>query len=124
MEGDSARSDSEEDADLSRDSRDSGARERARHDDAGGSENPAELLAAALESDDVTDSELEAVDRALDGMMLGEDPPRTGMGGGNDLISIEDAEAKLSPRVLKVLAEKFKGKLTQTRHLDEKDQIF
>lgn len=60
-------------------------------------------------------------------MMLGEDLPSTGMGGmgkGKDLLSVEDAQAKLSPEILKALAEKFKGSLTQTRHLDERDQIF
>lgn len=79
---------------------------------------------AALDSDEVTDSELEAVDHALDSMMLGEDLPSTGMGKAKDLIRVEDAQAKLSPEILKVLAEKFKGKLTQMRHLDERDQIF
>ncbi|TVP75194.1 MAG: hypothetical protein EA353_14405 [Puniceicoccaceae bacterium] len=40
------------------------------------------------------------------------------------LLSLEEAQAKLPPEVLQVLAEKFKGSLTQVRHRDERDQIF
>ena len=40
------------------------------------------------------------------------------------LISLEYAQAKLSPNILKVLSEKFKGSLTEVRHKDERDQIF
>ena len=86
-------------------------------------DNPADLLAAALNSlDEVTSDDLEAVDSALDAMMLQESG--TGISSGKALLSIEEAEAKLSPEILKILREKFKGSLTQTRHLDDKDQIF
>lgn len=57
-------------------------------------------------------------------MMLGEDLPATGMGQGKALMSVEDAQAKLGPDILQALADKFKGSLTQTRPLDERDQIF
>ena len=40
------------------------------------------------------------------------------------LISVQDAQAKLSPNILKVLSKKFKGNLTEVRHKDERDQIF
>ena len=40
------------------------------------------------------------------------------------LISLNHAQAALTPEVLKVLDEKFKGSLTQVRHVDERDQIF
>ena len=40
------------------------------------------------------------------------------------LISVQEAQAKLSPNILKVLTEKFKGSLTEARHKDERDQIF
>jgi hypothetical protein len=56
-------------------------------------------------------------------MMLGE-ISALGLGNVKPLISVEDAQAKLSPNMLKVLAEKFKGSLTQVRHKDERDQIF
>ena len=84
--------------------------------------NPADLLTAALESDAVTDEELEAVDASLDAMMLGES--MASFGKGKPLLSLEQAQAKLSPEILKVLTEKFKGSLTQMRHPDERDQIF
>lgn len=86
------------------------------------SENPADLLVAALESPEVTDAELEAVDASLDAMMLQETGP--GLNSGKPLLTIEEAQAKLSPEILEVLSKKFKGSLTQTRHLDERDQIF
>ncbi len=84
--------------------------------------NPADFLTAAWESDEVTDAELEAVDASLDAMMLGESA--TNFSKGKALLSVEQAQAKLSPEILKVLAEKFKGSLTQVRHPDERDQIF
>lgn len=40
------------------------------------------------------------------------------------LISLDHAQAALTPEVLKVLEQKFKGSLTQIRHVDERDQIF
>ena len=40
------------------------------------------------------------------------------------LISLDHAQAALTPEVLKVLDEKFNGSLTQIRHVDERDQIF
>jgi hypothetical protein len=85
-------------------------------------ENPADLLVAALESPEVTDEELEAVDASLDVMMLQETGP--GLNSGKPLLTIEEAQAKLSPEILEVLSKKFKGSLTQTRHLDARDQIF
>ncbi len=72
----------------------------------------------------MTDSELEAVDHALDSMMLNGGMSKVGLGSGKPLLSVEDAQAKLDPGTLKALAEKFKGSLTQMRHLDEKDQMF
>ncbi len=85
-------------------------------------ENPADLLVAALESPEVIDEELEAVDASLDAMMLQETGSR--LNSGKPLLTIEEAQAKLSPEILKVLSEKFKGSLTQTRQIDERDQIF
>lgn len=81
--------------------------------------NPGDLLTAALESDEVTDSDLRAVDRALNSMMNQQSASE-----GKPLMSVEEAEAKLSPDILPVLAVKFKGSLTKMRHLDERDQIF
>lgn len=46
------------------------------------------------------------------------------MGKGRALMSLDEARAKLSPDILKALADQFKGSLTQMRHLDERDQIF
>jgi hypothetical protein len=88
-----------------------------------GGENPADLLTAALDGE-VTDEELEAVDDALDSMMLNEAASTAGLAKGKPLLTVEEAQAKLSPEILKVLAEKFKGSLTQVRHKDERDQIF
>lgn len=86
------------------------------------SENASELLAAALDGQ-ITDEELDAVDDALDSMMLGEASAKS-LGKSKPLISVEDAQEKLSPEILKVLADKFKGSPTQVRHKDERDQIF
>lgn len=105
----------------------SDARERAHHDHrVEDGSNPADRLAAALDGDDdVNDSELEAVDHALASITLHEDLPGAGsMGKGRALMSLDEARAKLSPDILKALADQFKGSLTQMRHLDERDQIF
>ena len=48
----------------------------------------------------------------------------TALNTGNTLLSIDEAREKISPEILEVLNKKFKGSLTQTRHLDERDQIF
>ena len=40
------------------------------------------------------------------------------------LISIGSAAEKLGPEVLATLEAKFKGKLTEVRHLDARDLIF
>ena len=71
----------------------------------------------------ITDREFDTVDKALDPMVLGEGSA-TDLAIAKPLISVEDAQAKLSPNILKVLSEKFKGSLTQVRHKDERDQIF
>jgi hypothetical protein len=80
--------------------------------------NPGDLLTAALESDDVSDSDLRAVDQALDQIMSNSGAK------GDALLSLEEAQAKISPEILEVLAIKFKGSLTQVRHIDERDQMF
>jgi hypothetical protein len=72
---------------------------------------------------ELSDKKSTSVDKAFDPMMLGE-ISALGLGNVKPLISVEDAQAKLSPNILKVLAEKFKGSLTQVRHKDERDQIF
>ena len=71
----------------------------------------------------ITDREFDTVDKALDPMVLGEGSA-TDLAIAKPLISVEDAQAKLSPNILKVLSEKFKGSLTQVRHKGERDQIF
>ena len=70
----------------------------------------------------ITDREFDTVDKALDPMVLGEGSA-TDLAIAKPLISVEDAQAKLSPNILEVLSEKFKGSLTQVRHKDERDQI-
>lgn len=92
--------------------------------EAGVSHHPADVLADALESDEVTDSEFEAVDNALEHMILGEALPEVKIVKSKALISLDQAHAKLSPEILKALIDKFKGSLTQVRQLDERDQIF
>ncbi|MDQ8193345.1 hypothetical protein QEH59_02845 [Coraliomargarita sp. SDUM461004] len=85
-------------------------------------ENPGDLLTAALNGE-ISDEELEAVDQALDSMMLGE-AAVSKLAKGKPLLTVEEAQAKLSPGILEVLATKFKGSLTQVRHIDEQDKIF
>ncbi len=85
-------------------------------------ENPADYLTAVLNGE-VTEEELEAVDQALDSMMLGE-AAVSQMTKGKPLLTVEEAEAKLSPGILEALAVKFKGSLTQVRHQDEQDKMF
>lgn len=75
-----------------------------------------------VKSSGVTAEELEAVDASLDAMMLEESG--TALNVVTALLSIEEAREKISPEILEVLNNKFKGSLTQTRHLDERDQIF
>jgi hypothetical protein len=86
--------------------------------------NPADLLTAALESDEVSESDLEAVDTALDDLMASQSLSGSASGKGKALLSVDEAQAKLGPDILKALGDKFKGSLTQVRHLDERDQIF
>jgi hypothetical protein len=71
----------------------------------------------------ITDEELNAVDKVLDPMMLGESSA-TDLAIAKPLISVEDAQGKLGSNILKVLSEKFKGSLTQVRYREERDQIF
>lgn len=75
-----------------------------------------------VKSSGVTAEELEAVDASLDAMMLEESG--TTLNAVTALLSIEEAREKIGPEILEVLNNKFKGSLTQTRHLDERDQIF
>jgi len=72
---------------------------------------------------ELIDKESAVVDNALDPMILGESSA-TELAITKPLISVEDAQAKLSPNILKVLSRKFKGSLTEVRHKDERDQIF
>lgn len=90
--------------------------------DAGEEMNPADLLTAALEAPEVSAEELQAVDARLDAMMLNE--AVSGLNGGKSLLSLEEAQAKLSPEILDVLADKFKGSPVKVRHIDERDQLF
>lgn len=76
---------------------------------------------AALDGE-VSDADLAAVDAELDSMVLNE--TLAASGAGKDLISLEEAQAKLPLKVLEALAAKFKGSLTQVRHRDERDQLF
>tara|TARA_X000000950_G_scaffold202902_1_gene244178 strand:+ start:984 stop:1211 length:228 start_codon:yes stop_codon:yes gene_type:complete len=72
---------------------------------------------------ELTDKESALVDNALDPMILNESSA-TDLVITKPLISVEDAQAKLSSNILKVLSGKFKGSLTEVRHKDERDQIF
>lgn len=85
-------------------------------------EHEPDLSTVALDGE-LADEESAGVDNALDPMMLGESSAPD-LANDKPLMSVEDAQAKLSPNILKVLAEKFKGSLTQVRHRDERDQIF
>ena len=80
------------------------------------------LSTSALDSE-LTDKESVLLDHALDSMILNESPT-TDLVITKPLISAQEAQAKLSPNILKVLSEKFKGSLTEVRHKDERDQIF
>lgn len=84
-------------------------------------QNPSEFLSAALDGE-ISDAELEAVNQSINPIILNETLSKHGQ--GKELISVEDAQAKLPPEVLQVLATQFKGSLTQVRHRDERDQLF
>ena len=71
----------------------------------------------------ITDEEFDTVDKVHDPVLLGESSA-TDLAIAQPLISVEDAQGKLSSNILKVLSEKFKGSLTQVRYKDEGDQIF
>ena len=85
-------------------------------------EHGLELSTSVLDSE-LNDKEFALVDHALDPTKLNESSA-TDLVITKPLITLEDAQAKLSPNVLKVLSEKFKGSLTEVRHMDERDQIF
>jgi len=72
---------------------------------------------------ELTDKESILVDHALDPMALNESSTAD-LVITKPLISVQEALAKLSPNILEVLSEKFKGSLTEVRHKDERDQIF
>ena len=71
----------------------------------------------------ITDKKSVTVDNATDPMILGESSA-TDLVIAKPLITVEDAQAKLSSNILRVLSKKFKGSLTQVRYKDERDQIF
>ena len=71
----------------------------------------------------IIDEEFNTVDKVFDPMILGEGSA-TDLAIAKPLISVEDAQGKLSSNILKVLSEKFKGSLTQVRYKEERDQIF
>ncbi|NCF78170.1 MAG: hypothetical protein GWP45_13375 [Proteobacteria bacterium] len=71
----------------------------------------------------LTDEGFDTVDKILDPMLLG-GSSAADLAISKPLISVEDAQAKLSSNILKVLSEKFKGSLTQVRYKEERDQIF
>ena len=81
-----------------------------------------ELPTSVLDSE-LTDKESALVDHALDPTTLTDSSARD-LVFTRPLITLEDALAKLSPNILKVLSEKFKGSLTEVRHMDKRDQIF
>ena len=88
--------------------------------------SPAEqgpALSAAVLDSELTDRESAILDNAHDTMILNESSA-TDLVITKPLISLEYAQAKLSPNILKVLSKKFKGSLTNVRHKDERDQIF
>ena len=85
-------------------------------------EHGLELPTSVLDSE-LTDKESALVDHALDSTTLS-GSSATDIVINKPLISLEDAHAMLSPNILKVLSEKFKGSLTEVRHIDERDQIF
>ena len=71
----------------------------------------------------LTDEEFDTVDKVLDPMLLGESSAAD-LAIAKPLISVEDAQAKLSSNILKVLSGKFKGSVSQVRYKEERDQIF
>ncbi len=77
-------------------------------------------MAAALDGQ-ISDAELEGSDPSLDAIGLVDALPTRGQKA--PLITLEAAQAKLPPEVLKALEEKFMGSLTQVRHRDERDQM-
>lgn len=79
-------------------------------------------MTAALNGE-ITPEELAAVDQSLDSMMASEAAVKN-IVNNEPLLSVEEAAAKLSPGILEILAEKFKGSLTQVRHKDAQDKIF
>ena len=85
-------------------------------------EHGSDLSTAALDGG-LTDEEFDTVDKVLDPILLGESSAAD-LPIAKPLISVEDAQAKLSSNILKVLSGKFKGSLTQVRYKDERDQIF
>ena len=72
---------------------------------------------------DLSDKAFDMVDKALDPMMISQNSS-TDLVFDKPLISVEDAQAKLSTNILKILSEKFNGSLTHVRYKDERDQIF
>lgn len=84
------------------------------------SADPAGLLLAALQADPEAESnELgEAIE--IEGAS-NIDWERSSSG---QLLSLEAASEKLPPEFLTILAEKFKGSVTQVRKVDGRDQLF
>jgi DNA polymerase III gamma/tau subunit len=85
-------------------------------------EHGSDLSTAALDGEPI-DKNSYTVDNTTDPMILGESSA-TDLAIAKPLISVEDAQGKLSSNILKVLSEEFKGSLTQVRYKDERDQIF
>lgn len=85
-------------------------------------EHGSDLSTAVLDGEPI-DKNSYTVDNTTDPMILGESSA-TDLAIAKPLISVEDAQGKLSSNILKVLSEEFKGSLTQVRYKDERDQIF
>jgi hypothetical protein len=84
-------------------------------------ENPGDYLTAVLNGE-ISTEELEVVDDELDSMIG--DAALNNIANQEPLMSVKEAASKLSPGILEILAEKFKGSLTQVRHKDAQDKIF
>lgn len=82
-----------------------------------------DLQSKAYQAEETPDEYEEETDEPLE---LAEDPPlpQAVKAPAEPTLTVEAAAARLGPKILQKLEEKFNGSLVQVRAADEKDQLF
>lgn len=78
----------------------------------------------ALDIEKESSPHSEVLEGTLEDAIFSQETSFSVISEGETLISLDKAQAELSPEIIKVLADKFNGNLSRMRHVDQRDQIF